>query len=113
MRLGFFACFLFAALAPAHARAQTTTMSIDHLVVDRMVLDTCMKWGDTALRQAGLRVVAPSTAAVWGVSADGANTATIYCVDTRGVIVVVVSGTSIAKTRPTLDRLLDRLKQQK
>lgn len=102
-----------AALAPAAARAQSTTMSVGHLVADRMALDTCMKWGDAALRQAGLKVVAPSVSAVWGVTADGKNTATIYCAESRGVIFVAVSGASIEGTRPVLARLTEQLKKQR
>jgi hypothetical protein len=104
---------VLAALAPATALAQSTTMSVGHLVADRMSLETCMKWGDAAVRQSGLKVVAPSASAVWGITADGKNTATVYCAEARGVIFVAVSGANIEGTRPVLDRVTEQLKKQK
>ena len=94
-----------ALFAPISAHAQSV-MSLNHVVTDNLPHSECMRRGVDTIRIAGLRHFGTTDEAVWGSTNDNRYTAAVYCLTTRDIAVLAVTGTDRNRTRSIVDDLV-------
>jgi hypothetical protein len=81
-----------ALLASVPANAQESVMSINHVVTNNLPHHECMRRGSNALAAARLEQFGTTSEAVWGRTYDRRYTVVVYCLTTRDVAVLAVTG---------------------
>jgi hypothetical protein len=104
--VGAVSAFWSIGLALAAPATADNPHSINHIVTAGLSHAACLRKAAGTLRAAKLAHFSTTSSALWAYSSDKSQMASIYCLSTRDVAVVAVSGPDRAANHQLVDRLL-------
>lgn len=94
------------ALVLAVPAAADNPHSANHIITNGLPHPDCLRKASETFQAAKLRQFGTTSEAVWAYNSDQTQVASIYCLTTRDVAVVIVSGPDRKTNHALVDRLV-------